>query len=212
MLIQAFSRKLREKNKTTLAEQSCHYLDRIDTSAGRMQELINSLLQYSRVTSKVGKFEQVDLTEVVNGVLDDLALPIKKTGATITITDLPVIEADPIQMRQLFQNLIANSLKYRRPDIVPEIRISAQPDEATSGEANRILITIRDNGIGFDPQFKDSIFNIFERLPQDNAYQGSGVGLSICHTIVKRHKGSITADSRPGQGAEFRIILPLICC
>ena len=212
MLIQAFSRKLREKNKTTLAEQSCHYLDRIDTSAGRMQELINSLLQYSRVTSKVGKFEQVDLTEVVNGVLDDLALPIKKTGAAITITDLPVIEADPVQMRQLFQNLIANSLKYRRPDIVPEIRISAQPDEATSGEANRILITIRDNGIGFDPQFKDSIFNIFVRLPQDNAYQGSGVGLSICHTIVKRHKGSITADSRPGQGAEFRIILPLICC
>ena len=212
MLIQAFSRKLREKNKTTLAEQSCHYLDRIDSSAGRMQELINSLLQYSRVTGKAGQFEQVDLTEVVKGVLDDLALRIKKTGAAIAITDLPVIEADPVQMRQLFQNLIANSLKYHRPDTAPEIHISAQPAETTSEGASRIQITIRDNGIGFDPQFKDRIFNIFERLPQGNAYQGSGVGLSICHTIVERHKGSITADSRPGQGAEFRIILPFICC
>ena len=212
MLIQAFSRKLREKNKTTLAEQSCHYLDRIDSSAGRMQELINSLLQYSRATSKIGQFEQVELTEVINGVLDDLALRIKKTGAAITISDLPVIEADPVQMRQLFQNLIGNSLKYHRPDTTPEIRISVQPAAATSAGVDQILITVQDNGIGFDPQYKDRIFNIFERLPQGNAYQGSGVGLSICQTIVERHNGSITADSHPGRGAEFRIILPLICC
>lgn len=212
MLIQAFSRKLREKNKTTLAEQSCHYLDRIDSSAGRMQELINSLLQYSRVTSKIGQFEQVELSEVINGVLDDLALRIKKTGADITISDLPVIEADLVQMRQLFQNLIGNSLKYHKPDTTPEICISVQPAAATSEGVNQILITVQDNGIGFDPQFKDRIFNIFERLPQGNAYQGSGVGLSICQTIVERHNGSITADSRPGRGAEFRIILPIICC
>jgi signal transduction histidine kinase len=177
-----------------------------------MQELINSLLQYSRVTSKAGQLEQVDLTEVVNGVLDDLALRIKKTGAAITITDLPVIEADPVQMRQLFQNLIANSLKYHRPDATPEIRISAQPAESTSEGVDRIQITVQDNGIGFDPQFKDRIFNIFERLPEGSAYHGSGIGLSICQTIVERHNGSITADSHPGQGAEFRIILPLICC
>ena len=212
MLIQAFSRKLREKNKTTLVEQSCHYLDRIDSSAGRMKDLINSLLQYSRVTSKARQFEQVDLREVVTGVLDDLALPIKKTGAAITISNLPVIEADPVQMRQLFQNLIGNSLKYHRPDTTPEIRISARPAEPTSEGVNRIQITVQDNGIGFDPQFKDKIFNIFERLPQNNAYQGSGVGLSICQTIVERHNGSITANSRPGQGAEFKIILPLISC
>lgn len=212
MLIKAFSRKLREKNTTTLAEQSYHYLDRIDSSAGRMQELINSLLQYSRVTSKAGQLEQVDLTEVVNGVLDDLALRIKKTGAAITITNLPVIEADPVQMRQLFQNLIGNSLKYHRPDTIPEISISAKPDEPTSEGVNRIQITVQDNGIGFDPQFKDRIFNIFERLPEGSAYKGSGIGLSICQTIVERHNGSITADSRPGQGAEFRIILPFICC
>ncbi|MEA3547065.1 MAG: DUF3365 domain-containing protein [Thermodesulfobacteriota bacterium] len=205
MLILAFSRRLREKSQKVLTDQCRLYLDQIDSSGIRMQELTNGLLQYSLVTSKARQFEQVDLKKVINGVLDDLAARIEKTGAAITIIDLPTIEANPLQMRQLFQNLISNSLKYHRPDKEPEIIINTKPADG----ADRVKITVEDNGIGFEPQFKDRIFNIFEQLPQDGEYQGTGIGLSTCRAIVERHNGSITADGSPGQGAKFVIELPL---
>lgn len=209
MLIQAFSRRLREKGQMALTDQCCLYLDQIDSSAIRMQELTDGLLQYSLVTSKARQFKQVDLKNVINGVLDDLAVHIEKTGAVITIIDLPTIEADLLQMRQLFQNLISNSLKYHSTDKKPEIIIDTKPaDSGTDGES-RVKITVQDNGIGFEPQFKDRIFNIFEQLPQDGKYQGTGIGLSTCRTIVERHNGSITADGNPGKGTKFIIELPL---
>ena len=209
MLILAFSRRLREKSQKTLTDQCRLYLDRIDSSGIRMQELTNGLLQYSLVTSKARQFEQVDLKKVINGVLDDLAARIEKTGAAITIIDLPTIEANLLQMRQLFQNLITNSLKYHSPDKEPEIIINSKPVDSGADGADRVKITVQDNGIGFEPRFKDRIFNIFEQLPQDGEYQGTGIGLSTCRAIVEGHNGSITADGSPGQGAKFVIELPL---
>ena len=209
MLIQAFSRRLKKKGQTALTDQCCLYLDKIDSSAIRMQELVDGLLQYSLATSKARHFEEVDLKNVINGVLDDLAVRIEKTGATITIIDLPTIEADLLQMRQLFQNLISNSLKYHCPDKKPEIIINSKPAESGDDGVYRLKITVQDNGIGFEQQFKDRIFNIFEQLPQDGEYQGTGIGLSTCRAIVAHHNGSITADGSPGQGAEFIIDLPL---
>ena len=209
MLIQAFSRRLRKKGQTALTDQCCLYLDQVDSSAIRMQELIDGLLQYSLVTSKARQFEQVDLKNMINDVLDDLAVSIEKTGAIITIIDLPTIEANLLQMRQLFQNLISNSLKYHCPDKKPEIIINTKPAESGDDGEYRLKITVQDNGIGFEPQFKDRIFNIFEQLPQDGEYQGTGIGLSTCRAIVEHHNGSITADGSPGQGAKFIIELPL---
>jgi len=209
MLIQLFNMRIRKTSKPVLTNQCCLYLDRIDSSASRMQELIDGLLQYSQVTSKKRQIEQVDLKKMINGVLDDLFISIKKTDATISITDLPTIEADLFQMRQLFQNLISNSLKYHNPDKKPEIIINTKLIDSDSRGADRVQIIIQDNGIGFEPQFKDRIFNIFEQLPNEGTYKGTGIGLSICKTIVKRHNGSIAANGSPGQGAKFIVELPL---
>lgn len=209
MLIQAFSIRIRKKSKHVLSDQCCLYMDQIDTSANRMQELIDGLLQYSQATSKKRQFEPVDLKHVVNDVLDDLSVPIKKTDAAISIADLPTIDADLLQMRQLFQNLLSNSLKYHSPDKNLKVTISTKLINTNSTVADRLQITIQDNGIGFEPKFKDRIFNVFEQLPNKGTYKGTGIGLSTCKTIIERHNGTITADGRPGQGAKFIIELPM---
>ncbi len=193
----------------SLTEQGADYLHRMQDAAKRMNSLIQALLDYSRVTSKAQPFSEVDLGEVVQDVLSDLEVSIKETGAQIDIDLHEIIEADPIQMRQLMQNLIGNAIKYHQSGIAPHVTVRSQR-RTGDDQSNDALceITFQDNGIGIDPQDQDRIFGIFQRLHNKDEYEGSGVGLSICKKIVERHGGEIRIESKAGEGATFMVILP----
>ena len=201
--IEAFSDRLMRKYGDNLPEQGQMYVDRMQDAAGRMRTLISDLLDYSRVTSKGKQFEPTDLNEVLEGVLSDLSVRIEETGASVDVADLPQIYADATQMRQLFQNLLSNGLKFLRPDVKPELSIGVEvgQDYAT--------FRVSDNGIGFDNRFKDQIFTIFQRLHGRLEFEGTGVGLATTRKIVERHHGAIDADGRPDEGATFIVTLPL---
>jgi two-component system sensor kinase FixL len=180
-------------------------------AASRMQKLINDLLSFSRVTSKAQPFVKVDLNQVLKEVLSDLEIAIEKNKAKISFESLPVIEADPTQMRQLFQNLIANAVKFRKEDTNPEVKIYSKSIQKkphlTSTPGDEIIeLYFEDNGIGFDEKYLDKIFNIFQRL-EGQKYEGSGIGLAICRKIAIRHGGNITAFSQPDKGAKFIVTL-----
>jgi two-component system sensor kinase FixL len=207
--IMAFSDRLNSKYMDALDDQGRDYLTRMHNAAVRMQHLIQGLLLYSRVTTKAQPFMQVDLSTVKQEVLSDLEFRILETGGHIVETDkLPVVNADPLQMRQLFQNLISNALKFCRKGEPPLVKISCRPISINGNGNSRYEITIEDNGIGFDEQYADRIFGVFQRLHDRNEFEGSGIGLSICRKIVMRHGGDITAKSTPGQGARFIFTLP----
>ncbi|HEY6245348.1 MAG TPA: ATP-binding protein [Pyrinomonadaceae bacterium] len=213
--IQAFGDRLRQKCEGQLSEAGIDYLGRMLNAASRMQTLINDLLTFSRVTTKAQPFSKVDLNVIARDVLSDLEVRIEQTGGSVEVTDLPVIDADPLQMRQLFQNLIANALKFRKPDQPAVVKIFADcnsqiAEGATWAFANNEnwQISVADNGIGFDEKYLDRIFTVFQRLHGRNTYEGTGVGLAVCRRIVERHNGSITARSKPGQGATFIVKLP----
>ncbi len=202
--VQAFSERLRTKYKDQLDEQGQDYLTRIGAATGRMQTLIVDLLAFSQVGRGELKMVTVDLGEVVRSVISDLEIRIQETDATVDLLDLPRVKADPMQMRQLFQNLIGNGLKYRRKGVPPLVRISA----TRSSDDGTCRIEVADNGIGFDQDYAERIFGIFQRLHGRSAYQGTGVGLAICRKICERHGGSIVARGRPGGGATFTVVLP----
>lgn len=179
-------------------------LKRMLAGSARLQRLINDLLQYARVTARGGAFQSVDLGALVALTLEDLALQVERTGGRVEVTPLPAVDADPTQMRQLFQNLIGNSLKFRRPEVPPVVVIAA--DEPVDG---LVRITVSDNGIGFEAQYAEQIFDVFRRLHGRDDYEGTGIGLPLCRRIAVRHGGSITAHGEPGSGATFTIVLPL---
>lgn len=209
MLIQAFSERIRKKCSTGLPQQGHDYLKHIEHSTQRMKSLIDGLLLYSRVSSKANPFESVNLLSITNSVLEDLALRIEKQNAILCVDpNLPAIEADPLQMRQLFQNIIGNSLKYHHQQRKPEISIGYKPFSDPTHDQSYIRITITDNGIGFEEKYQNQIFDIFQRLHTRKQYQGTGIGLSICKKIVDRHRGTITAQGTPDKGATFTITLP----
>ena len=202
--ISAFGSRLASKYTTVLDEQGLDYLRRMQNAAVRMQHLIDGLLTYSRVTTKAQPFSTVDLSVIVSEVLGDLETKIKDTGAKVECRVNATIGADPLQMRQLFQNLIGNALKYHAPGIAPAVTVRA----ATEGQ--RCTITVSDNGIGFEQQYAEQIFGVFTRLHgRSSEYEGSGIGLSVCRKIVERHGGTIAARSEPGKGATFTAVLPL---
>jgi two-component system sensor kinase FixL len=211
--IQAFGDRLLQKEKENLSEQGKDYVDRMLNAANRMQNLINDLLEFSRLTTKSKPFVAVNLDAVVSEVLSDLEITIEKTHAEIIRSPLPTIEAEPTQMRQLFQNLISNAIKFRKENENPVINIYAKHLQkkahltATPGD-ELTEIYIEDNGIGFDEKYLDRIFNIFQRL-EGQKYEGSGIGLAICRKIAIRHGGDITAKSQPGVGTRFIITLAL---
>ncbi len=205
--IQAFGDRLRAKCGDALGETGRDYLARMSDAAARMQNLINDLLSFSRVTTKAQPFAPVDLDKVLREVLSDLEVRIEQTGARVETELLGTIDADALQMRQLLQNLIGNALKFHKPDQPPVIRVTGQ---RLNGEwPPRLQITVADNGIGFDPKYADRIFGIFQRLHGRGQYEGSGVGLAICKKIVERHGGVITTQSQPGEGATFVVSLPI---
>ncbi|MEA3468746.1 MAG: ATP-binding protein [Thermodesulfobacteriota bacterium] len=210
LLIKAFSERIRTKCAQDLPEKGRTYLQRIESSTNRMQNLINGLLLYSRVSSKAKPFEPVDLQSIIHSVLDDLTIKIEKYQANIDIDKtIPTIEADPLQMRQLFQNIIGNSLKYHHPDRSLKITITCIVLPEQSDRQKYIRFCIEDNGIGFKKEYQKLIFDIFQRLHTRQQAQGTGIGLSICKKIVDRHLGTITAEGIPDQGAKFTITLPL---
>jgi PAS domain S-box-containing protein len=199
--IEAFSERLQTKAKD-LDEQSRDYLHRIVSSSNRMRDLINDLLSYSRITRKAQPFAPVDLDEIAHAVISDLEGRIHQTGGRVEARRLPTIEADAMQMRQLFTNLIANALKFRRAEEPPIVQISALP------RGRNVVISISDNGIGFDEIYLDRIFDVFQRLHGRQEYEGTGMGLAICRKIIERHGGKITAQSKPGEGSTFIVTLP----
>jgi two-component system sensor kinase FixL len=209
MLIQAFSQRLQDNFLTNLSDKGKVYLERILSSAERMQMLINGLLSYSRIEKESQPFIQVHLNNIIQAVLEDLTVKIEESDATISAEDLGSVMADPLQMRQLFQNIIGNSLKYRHPDRVPEIWMTRILLEGYDPN-NYLSISIKDNGIGFKEEYQEKIFDIFQRLHTRQQFNGTGLGLSICKKIVERHHGVISATAVEGQGAEFIITLPLI--
>lgn len=213
--IQAFGDRLKDKCNSALTDQGRDYLERMQNAAKRMQVLIDDLLTFSRVTSKAKAFERVDLSVVVSEVLSDLEVGIDRTGGRVEVGDLSVIEAEPIQIRQLLQNLISNALKFHRNDHPPIVKIYGQllnPSEKRSSGGSTIAdlyqIIVEDNGIGFDEKYLDRIFNVFQRLHGRSAYEGTGMGLAICRKIAELHGGSLEAKSTPGQGARFIVTLP----
>ena len=202
--IQIFGNMLLERFAMPLGDQGQDYLVRITGAAERMSQLLNSLLEYSRVTTHTSPFERIELGKVLDDVIFDIELAIKKSGATIEFDPLPAIKADAEQMRQLFQNLIGNAIKYRKDSEVPHIKITANVKKGTCE------IRVQDNGIGFDEEFIERIFKPFQRLHgRTSNYKGTGMGLAICRKVVERHGGSITAESTPGQGSTFVVELPL---
>lgn len=212
--IRSFGERLEDACGDTLEGRARDYLTRMLGATGRMQALIDDLLTYGRISTKARPFATVDLRRIVAEVLRDLDVAAERAGASIEVGPLPIIEADPSQMRQVFQNLIGNALKFRRPDVPPKIKIQGEtitaardPLEPRPQKACRI--TVRDNGIGFDPKYSARIFQLFERLHSRQEYEGTGMGLAISRKIVERHGGSITATGIPGQGSTFEIMLPL---
>lgn len=203
--ILAFGERLNTVARPTLHTDASRYLDRLLGAAARMRALINDLLTYSQVMTRVQDVVRTDLAVIVRDVVADLDTAIADSGGRVEIGDLPVIDADPTQMRQLLQNLLANSLKYRRADRPPVVRVtSASPD------AMHRAIIVTDNGIGFNQHYAERIFKMFERLHGRTKYDGSGIGLAICWRIAERHGGTIAAISSPGEGATFTVTLPVI--
>lgn len=200
--VQAFGDRLKSRYAEALDETGRDYLERMQGAAGRMQTLIQELLSYSRVTSKAQPFERLDLRQAAHEVVQDLSTRIETTQGCVEVESLPEIEADPLQMRQLLQNLLGNALKFHRESVPPRVTVSGE----VSGEWAEIRV--QDNGIGFESQYADRMFKPFERLHGRMEYEGTGMGLAIVRKIVERHGGSIRAESLPGEGATFVIRLP----
>jgi signal transduction histidine kinase len=201
--VRTFTQELTVMEADHLSDKGREYLQRANRAAERMQKLIEDLLKFSRVATHAHPFGPVDLDVLMRETLDDLSAQIERTGATVIVGSLPTISADPLQMRQLLQNLISNALKFRRPEVAPEITI----DATVAGDQARL--TVRDNGIGFDPRYNRRIFRVFERLNGRGEYPGTGIGLALCRKIAERHGGDVVADSEPGVGSTFTVTLPL---
>ncbi len=203
--IQMFGTRLEQKCAANLSEDGKVSLEKMLDAARRMDTLIQDLLSLSRITSKSRPFSSVRLNGVIAGVLSDLEARIASNHAQIEVGELPAVQADALQMRQLFQNLIGNGLKFQRPDVPPIIKVSATVD----AQQNQCTVEITDNGIGFEEQHANLIFEPFQRLHGRSTYEGTGIGLSICRKIAERHGGNIHAESQPGQGTTFFVTLPL---
>jgi signal transduction histidine kinase len=208
--IEAFGDRLTKKYSSILPDDGKMFVERMQSAAERMRRLINDLLSYSRVTTAAKPFQIISLNDVVADVVSDLQIRIEENRGKVEVDDLPAIYGDPTQLRQLLQNIIGNALKFKKLDVDPVVKVTAvitnTHDLAIIGPA--VVLTISDNGIGFDNQFRDQIFTIFQRLHTRNEYEGTGIGLATCRKIVERHQGHIIADGNPDQGSTFTITLP----
>lgn len=208
--VQTFGDRLKAKFKTKLGAEGLDCLERMESAVQRMQSLIDGLLGFARVATKGNPFTLVDLSVVAKEVVSDLEVSIEQTRGKVEVGELPAIEADPVQMRQVFQNLIGNALKFHAPDVPPVVKVAMEDDESRRGlNGKTVTIIVSDNGIGFDEKYADRLFMMFQRLHSRQEYPGTGMGLAICRKIVERHGGTITAKSAPGEGATFTMKLPV---
>ena len=213
--IQIFISRITEGNLEDVSGKNIDYLDKINSSANRMQLLIKNLLAYSRLNKEKSEFLIVDLNEILEKVQEDLEAPIKEKNVLLKIQGLPQLRAVPFQMEQLFNNLLSNSIKYasldKRPKIIIDYnKIRGMEIEGISNKKAPTYhcISVMDNGIGFDQANSKKIFELFQRLHQKHEYSGTGIGLAICKKIIENHKGLILADSTLDKGSTFRIYLP----
>jgi light-regulated signal transduction histidine kinase (bacteriophytochrome) len=213
--VRTFANLLQDRNGHLLDERGINYLGKINSSSARMSELISSLLNFSRLINNEERMVEVDLNMVLQNVISDFELLIRQKNALIQFDDMPVIKANPLQMNQLLYNLLINALKFTRYGHSPEIRITCNAMDAETVASAFGLphhgkywhIQITDNGIGFEQQYAGKIFDIFQRLNDRSAYEGTGIGLALCKKIVSNHGGHIYAEGEPGIGAKFHIIL-----
>ena len=216
--IMTYSKMLRDEYYEVIDQQGQNYINKMHSASARMRNLVNDILEYSELSKDEMLFRPVKLQLIIEEVVSDLDIVLKETKAMITVVEeLPIIEANPGQIRQLFQNIISNSLKFIKPNILPQISITykiangrqvGKIDECTL-DTKFCIIYIKDNGIGFNPAYASKIFTIFQRLHNNTLYEGTGIGLAICKRIVEKHHGLIIAESKPGEGALFTITLPL---
>ncbi|HEY7493117.1 MAG TPA: ATP-binding protein, partial [Candidatus Tectomicrobia bacterium] len=215
--IQTFGDRLKVVCGEALSAQGHDYLERMRNAAGQMQTLIHGLRTFLQMTVTAQPFVPVDLSAMAHEVVSDLGQYIEQVGGHVDMGELPTIEAEPLQIRQLLQHLIDNALKFRQAETAPLVTIRGQRLQAgeqyVKGSAAAAeewcQITVVDNGIGFDEKYLDRIFTVFQRLHGGDTYDGVGVGLAVCRKIVEHHGGAITAKSTPGEGATFIVTLPL---
>ena len=208
--IKLFGELVQQELSGSLTEPGRDYLLRMTRAADRMQKLVKALLSYSHVSSKTVPFQRIDLKMIVEKVVEDLDSALGETQALIEIGDLPEIDADPVQISQLFQNLLTNAVRYSTRNRTPIIKISSRSLGAEEGWKKTMCeLRVEDKGIGFDMRYLEKIFLPFERLHGSGEYEGTGMGLAICRKIVERHGGEITAQSRPGEGTIFIVTLPM---
>jgi signal transduction histidine kinase len=206
--ILAFSDRLGSRLGDDLDDTARDYIDRLRNAATRMQKLIDDLLVFSRVQTQGDAHQRADLDEIVRSVVGDLEIAIEESGTTVSVGTLPTIEADPSQMRQLFQNLIGNAMKFRQDGVKPMIAVAGGVEDSEEGPV--CVITVADNGIGFAPEHAEKIFTVFQRLHGRGEYEGSGIGLAVTRRVAERHGGTIQATGRPGHGATFVIRIPAV--
>jgi PAS domain S-box-containing protein len=213
--IQIFATRIIEKELDKLSENAKEQFQKMQNAAKRMQTLIEDLLAYSRTKASERQLEKTDLNKIIEEVKDDLKEELNEKHATIETAELCDAEVIPFQFRQMMHNLIGNSLKFSIPDQPPHIKIESQivkgiklNNEKLSPESKYCHISITDNGIGFEPEFKEKIFEVFQRLHRKDQYKGTGIGLAIVKKIVENHNGEITAESEVGKGARFDIFIP----
>ncbi|MET0300944.1 MAG: ATP-binding protein [Flavitalea sp.] len=213
--IQLFSERLQSRAVSELSPESSKYLTKIAGSARRMRDLVLDILNYSKLSNNANSFQQTDVNLLLKELIDDFEVSIREKEVEVNIEPIPNIELNGGQIRQVFQNIISNALKFTRPGITPQIQITSKRlaeksfDAETDPNGPFCMISIADNGIGFDDKFSQSVFVLFERLNSKDSFEGTGIGLTITKKIIEKHSGLITAEGRPDFGSTFRFILPL---
>jgi signal transduction histidine kinase len=215
--ITIFSDKLQQQFKDDLPDTGKEYISKLVSSTKRMSRLIEDLLNFSRVSRSEDQFSDTDLNEILKSILMDYEVLINQKNAKVTYDKLPAIQAIPLQMSQLIQNLVSNSLKFSNEHVPPEVNISSKnisgknllQHPQLNPKSEYIEIIIKDNGIGFNETYKEQIFTIFQRLHGKSEYAGTGIGLALCRKITDSHNGLIFAKSEEKKGSEFHVILPV---
>jgi len=201
-MVASYIQLLQRRYKGNITAEADEFINYAVDGVVRMKTLINDLLAYSRVNTKEAPLEDVDCNKVVEQNLKNLAASIADTRATVNYENLPVVRANQMQINQLFQNLISNAIKFRKPDVDPIVNISAKH------AGDEWLFTVSDNGIGIDKEFSDKIFVIFQRLHNNSEYPGTGIGLAICKRIIEKLGGHLWVESEPGEGSTFTFTIP----
>jgi light-regulated signal transduction histidine kinase (bacteriophytochrome) len=199
--VASFTQLLGIRYKGKLDGDADKFIEQAVNGAKRMKRLIDDLLTYSRVTRRAGNLQTTEAGSAFQQSLESLRAAVEESGATVTCDALPAVTADPSQLTQVFQNLLGNAIKFHG-DRPPEVHVWAEQ------QGTDWVFSVRDNGIGIEPQYAERIFEIFERLHGKHEYPGTGIGLALCKRIIEQHHGRIWVESQPGEGTTFRFALP----